>query len=279
MNSPILSDTTASRYVMGHTDRERRRLALQGSILNPITEQLLRRARLAEGMSVLDFGCGVGDISLIAARLVGPAGWVTGFDLDGQALTVARARAAEAGLDNVDFVSMNLTEVNPGTQVDAIIGRHILIHMPDPLSALRTVFAALKPGGIAVFQEFDFTVLHPIYPRSPLGERIKELFKAFFGQAAHGSIGTQLYHLVAQAGLRPVDCRAEYSICGGPDSDAYDWIAESLKTILPRAEALGLARASEWDVDMLAQRLREETVANNGGITCPVMVGCIARKP
>jgi hypothetical protein len=39
-----MSETAAARYVMGHSDRERRRLALQASILNPFTEQLLRRA-------------------------------------------------------------------------------------------------------------------------------------------------------------------------------------------------------------------------------------------
>lgn len=78
---------------MGHNDRERRRLALQGSILNPVTEQLLRRAGLASGMSVLDFGCGVGDVSMIAARLVGSGGRVTGLDLDEPALAIARERA------------------------------------------------------------------------------------------------------------------------------------------------------------------------------------------
>ena len=38
-----------AQYVMGHDDRERRRLALQASILNPLTEQLLRRAGISTG--------------------------------------------------------------------------------------------------------------------------------------------------------------------------------------------------------------------------------------
>jgi len=38
-----------AHYVMGHNDRERRRLALQASILNPFTEQLLRRAGFRPG--------------------------------------------------------------------------------------------------------------------------------------------------------------------------------------------------------------------------------------
>ena len=79
---------------MGHDDRERRRLALQASIQNPITEQLLRRAGVASGMRVLDLGCGVGEVSIIAARLVGRRGQVTAVDIDDPALMIARQKAA-----------------------------------------------------------------------------------------------------------------------------------------------------------------------------------------
>ena len=63
-------------YVMGHSDRERRRLALQAAVLNPLTDSFLRRAGISAGMRILDLGCGIGEVSLIAARLVGPHGHV-----------------------------------------------------------------------------------------------------------------------------------------------------------------------------------------------------------
>src|SRR5215510_4374556 len=65
-----MSDT----YVMGHDDRERRRLVLQASILDPITEQLFRRAGISSGMNVLDIGCGVGDVSFYS-----PPDWSGGM--------------------------------------------------------------------------------------------------------------------------------------------------------------------------------------------------------
>jgi ubiquinone/menaquinone biosynthesis C-methylase UbiE len=274
-----MTDTVSSRYVMGHTDRERRRLALQASILNPITEQLLRCAGLGAGMRVLDFGCGVGDVSMIAARLVGPGGRVTGLDLDEQALAIARGRAAAQGIGHAEFVRTDLAEFRPERLVDATVGRLILIHTPDPLAMIKAAFAALEPGAIAVFQECDFTILHPAYPRAPLRDRVMELCNAFFCKAAHGGIGTQLYHLAGEAGFEVVDCRAEYPICGGAASSYYEWVAESLRSILPRAEALGLARASELDIDTLADRLRDEALSVRSGSPAPVMIGCIARKP
>jgi 2-polyprenyl-3-methyl-5-hydroxy-6-metoxy-1,4-benzoquinol methylase len=81
-----MPEAAPSRYVMGHSDRERRRLAFQGLILNPFTEQLMRRAGVTGGMHVLDFGCGIGDLSILASRLVGRYGRVTSIDMDQAAL-------------------------------------------------------------------------------------------------------------------------------------------------------------------------------------------------
>ena len=60
--------------------------------------------RLEPGERVLDLGSGAGTDSLIAARMVGPEGSVTGMDMTTEMLEKARATAAELGADNVTFV-------------------------------------------------------------------------------------------------------------------------------------------------------------------------------
>ncbi len=273
-----MSNAASARYVMGHNDRERRRLALQGSILNPFTEQLLRRAGVAGGMRVLDVGCGVGDVSLLAARLVGYQGQVTAIDIDESALGIARERTREQGLDNLSFVHSNIDEFQPGHTYDAVIGRHILIHTPDPLGVLWNASRVLRGGGVAAFQEFDFSVIQPSYPACPLREQVFRMFRDFFCGAIHGDIGTRLFHLFLEAGFSTPDCRAEYPIDGGPESPFYEWIAESFRSILPRVEALGLAPEFDSNADTLAQRLREEAMDAGACIPAPVMVGGFARK-
>jgi hypothetical protein len=151
--------------------------------------------------------------------------------------------------------------------------------MAEPAALVASSFAALDSGGVAIFQEYDFSVVHPSYPSTPLRDRVAEIFRTFFVKATQGNVGTQLYHLAVQAGFGSVECRAEYGIGGGADSPYYEWFAESFRSILPRAEALGVMGVVDVETDNLAARLRQEAVANASCFPAPVMVGCIARKP
>jgi hypothetical protein len=63
-----------ARYILGHDRDELDRLIYQARFFGGLTEEVLRRAGLAPGMRVLDVGCGTGDVSFLAARLVGPTG-------------------------------------------------------------------------------------------------------------------------------------------------------------------------------------------------------------
>jgi len=266
-------------YVMGHDDRERRRLSLQASILNPLSDQLLRRAGLSAGLRVLDIGCGVGELSMVAARLVGRRGRVTGIDIDEGALALAAERAREQGLDHIDFAHGDIGIYRSDASYDAVIGRHILIHTPDPRVVVGMAHSLLNPGGVVVFQEYDFSVVHRPFPEAPLCERIFEIFRAFFAKAAHGNIGTRLFRLLIDAGFSSPECRVEYPMDGGADTPFYEWIAESFRSILPRAAALGLVRSDEVaGIDSLARRLEEETISHGGCVPGPAMVGCFARK-
>jgi SAM-dependent methyltransferase len=266
-------------YALGRNERERRRLALQASVLSPYTEQLFLRAGLAPGMRVLDMGCGIGDVAFIAARLVGRHGAVVGVDIDEASLAVARQRARDHDLINVTFRHADIYVYRDDASFDAAVGRHILAHVPDPLKLVKSAFGVLRSGGVVVLQEFDLSVLHIAYPAMPLYEKTFEFLHEAFRKAARDNSGRQIFHLLLEAGFGPPDCRAEYPIDGGPDSPFYEWFAESVKSVLPRAEALGLARAAELDVDTLAERLRQEAVALRSGCAAPAMVGGFARKP
>jgi cyclopropane fatty-acyl-phospholipid synthase-like methyltransferase len=124
-------------YAMGHSEGERRRLVEQAAIYAPSTRHLFADAGIRPGHRVLDAGCGVGDVSLLAASVVGPGGSVVGVDADAEALAVAEARAAQAGLGHVRFVQADLRDVSFEQPFDAVVGRFVLMYLGDPAEGVR----------------------------------------------------------------------------------------------------------------------------------------------
>ena len=135
------SDEAASAYVLGHSQRELDRLQRQAALFADLTRDILLRAGLSYGMRVLDIGCGVGDVSIVAADLVGPEGSVLGTDPATEALSLARARLDALGKPWVRFAPGTIESVEDGADFDAVIGRFILIHLADPAGALRGLIA------------------------------------------------------------------------------------------------------------------------------------------
>jgi len=83
---------------------------------------VLVRAGIVTGMRVLDVGCGVGDVSLLVASLVGPTGSVIGVDSSKESLDRARSRAFQANLKNVEFMESDITGLVLDSPVDASWG-------------------------------------------------------------------------------------------------------------------------------------------------------------
>jgi 2-polyprenyl-3-methyl-5-hydroxy-6-metoxy-1,4-benzoquinol methylase len=263
-----------SRYAMGYTERERRRLALQAALQNPVTEQLLRRAGILSGMRILDLGCGVGDVSLLAARVVGRRGAVTGIDVDEDALEVARARAREQDLPQVTFERRAIEEPGLGGPYDAVVGRHILIHTPDPLAVLKRVAQLLRPGGVVAFHEYDFSLIELAYPAAPVRD---ELARLFLRLVPSPNMGKRLYHDLLRAGFSCPQCQVEGMIDGGAGAAEYEVFAQAAVSILPRAEAAGLGFSLPRDAAELARRLERESVENMGSCPMPFTVAAHAR--
>ena len=84
-------------------------------------------ADLHEGETVLDLGSGAGADVLISARRVGPSGKAIGLDMTEEMLDLARTNAAEAGVDNVDFVKGYIEEIPlPDDSVDVVISNCVI---------------------------------------------------------------------------------------------------------------------------------------------------------
>src|SRR5215470_5524785 len=138
--------SSAQTYALGHTPEAFQRLLVQGQLFNPSTRRLLEDAGLRAGMQVLDVGCGPGDVSLLAAELVGEQGSVIGVDTNASVLQIAQARAQAVGLSQVSFLVGNIDELALTQRFDAIVGRLILMYLREPATVLRQLATHLRPG-------------------------------------------------------------------------------------------------------------------------------------
>jgi ubiquinone/menaquinone biosynthesis C-methylase UbiE len=141
----------ASQYALGSTDAEHERLMRQAARLAQSTERFFRDAGIGLGQRILDIGSGVGDVAMLAARLVGPSGEVIGIERDMRSIARARARVAEAGLRNVSFMQSDVNQISGDKPFDAAVGRLILMYLPDPVAVLRSLHKLLCPGGVFSF--------------------------------------------------------------------------------------------------------------------------------
>jgi ubiquinone/menaquinone biosynthesis C-methylase UbiE len=252
-------------------------LAFAGDDLDRLTAQFLQTAGLREGMRVLDIGCGIGDVSLLAARMVEPTGAVIGVDRCPQAITVATYRATTAGLTNVRFLTRDITDFVLAEPIDALIGRLVLLDVSDPAVVVRRLARSLKPGGIVAFQEFDLDGARS-EPVCPLFGRAVEWSRRTFARiGVDCRTGLKLGRIFQEAGLPAPRMTLNALVERGPDSPVHDQIAQLTSALLPLMERTGVAGADEVGIETLAARMREEAIALDATAVSPSFVGAWTR--
>ena len=119
-------------YVLDSIETEHLRLVRQARLLEPLTERLFQEAGIEHGMRVLDLGCGMGDVSMLAARLVGPSGRVVGVDRDAFVLANASQRAEAAGFENIRFLHSDVADLPPSQPLTPLSADSFRRFCPTP---------------------------------------------------------------------------------------------------------------------------------------------------
>ena len=105
-------------------------------------------ADLHPGETVLDLGSGAGADVLISAKRVAPGGRAIGIDMTDEMLALARANAAAAGVENVEFVKGYLEDIPlPDASVDVVISNCVINLAADKRVVLAEAARVLRPGG------------------------------------------------------------------------------------------------------------------------------------
>ena len=266
-------------YILGHSEREIARLKAQAAQVDPITRRFLREAGIGPGMRVLDVGSGAGDVSFLAAELVGASGEVIGVDLAPAAVEAARSRAAAQSLANVTFLQGNPAAMSFERPFDAAIGRYVLQFQKDPTAALRAIAAHVRPEGLLVFHEIDWAGLAS-FPPVPTFDQVCQWGIATLRR--HGTeayMGRKLHEAFVGAGLPAPTMRLEAPVGGAAANAVWlDRFKQLIATLLPEMERLGVATAAQVDIETLVERISAEANRTNSVIIGHFQLGAWARK-
>ena len=266
-----------SDYLLGFSEEEHRRLMVQAELFDRITERAFVDAGITAGMRVLDCGSGAGDVSLIAARLVGASGHVLGLDQSPDSVARATARAETQGVSNVTFEVANLAMLDRPERFDAIVGRFIVLYLPDRERTMRQIISHLTPGGVAVFCEYDMPTGRSI-PTAPLFEAtLARIIRTADGAGFPSEMGAQLPHLFARIGLTDVVAEGTSRLLPGANSVVVDWVADTVRNLAPLAAKLGIVHEAEWGLATLREDMRAEMKELDVVVELPLVVAARGR--
>jgi 2-polyprenyl-3-methyl-5-hydroxy-6-metoxy-1,4-benzoquinol methylase len=194
----------ANSYIIRGGVAGRERLRILSRVMRPTSLALLARAGLQAGMKVLEIGCGGGDLAFDIARIVGSAGRVLGTDIDQTKLDLAAREAAEHHLTNIDFQLADIAESAPPGNFDLVHTRFVLTHLAEPARALKHIRAPLRPGGIVVLEDIDFSGYF-CYPDCAALWRYVQLYtETTRRRGVDANIGRRLPSLLAEAGFENI---------------------------------------------------------------------------
>ena len=239
------SQATAD-YALGYTDAEQERLIRQAALIAPYTERLFREAGIGPGHRVLDLGSGMGDVSMLVAKLVGPSGEVVGIERDATSIERAQARVAAAGLRNVSFLNTDVNNVVTDQPFDAV-GRpfHPDVSSGSRFCAAVRCLALVRPGGVLAFHEPSWIPMLALGDRLPLWSCVlRSIHETILRSGANPEMGLALYSIFQEIGLPAPKMHLEIPL--GSDSDFLRIISDLLCSLQPLAEAAQSFSGRGW---------------------------------
>ena len=162
-------------------------------------------ADLHPGEVVLDLGSGAGADVLISARRVAPGGRAIGLDMTAEMLDLARRNAAEAGVDNVEFLHGYLEDIPlPDASVDVVISNCVINLAADKNVVLAEAARVLRPGGRLAFSD--------VIADEDMDESTKGDMAAWIGCIAGALTHTQFTDALTTAGFSDIEIRLTHRV-------------------------------------------------------------------
>ena len=191
-------------YIISGGKDGKSRLNVLADVLQHQTKALLQLHGLTKGMSLLDLGCGGGNVALMAAAIVGDNGSVTAVDFDREIIALAQEDATAAHAKNISFHAMSAYDISYTSQFDIAYSRFLLSHLDEPAAVLQKMKQSVKPGGKVIVEDVDFSG-HFCYPANAAFDQYLRYYVAAAKHSnANANIGLSLFSMFQKTGFENV---------------------------------------------------------------------------
>ena len=162
---------------------------------------------LHPGSTVLDVGCGPGNLTVDLARRVAP-GRVSGIDNSEPIVVQARDDVPD-GVDNVEFKAADVYRLPfPDDAFDIVHAHQVLQHLEDPVAALAEMRRVCRPGGIVAVRDVVYATM-TWYPADERLDRWRAIYRTVaVGNGGEPDAGRFLVAWAHRAGLPKVESGA-----------------------------------------------------------------------
>jgi len=264
-------------YYLGTHDAEIRRLGLQHRVWRPHVLDAWRRAGIAVGSTVIDAGAGPGYASLDLAEIVEEDGKVIALERSDRFVKALSIAAMARGLANIETHGVDLVEDPvPASGVDAVWIRWVFAFLSDPISVLKKLSSAIRPGGVFVIHEYmDWATMNWTPRREALTDFIDVTIKDWRDSGGEPDIAVQLLPMLSEAGLRLKETRPIIHAVR-PDNYVWRWPA----TFIPN-HSRDLAKSgvvSDAWADKVIKEFEAAEADPNTIMTTPLVMEIIAEK-
>lgn len=217
----------------------------------------INRLNLQVGQAVLDVCCGTGASALPAAEAVGKGGRVLGIDLADNLLQLARNKAEQRGLTQVEFKQGDMMSIDPAAALfDSVVCVFGIFFVPDMPAAVRVLWSRVKPGGklaITTWGEDFFEPANTAFWTS-IQREAPALHKSF-NPWDRISQPTSLAEMLSEAGIESVEIEEQRGI--HPINSPEDWwttlIGTGYRGTIDQLDAGSLARVRQANLEFIDQ--------------------------
>jgi ubiquinone/menaquinone biosynthesis C-methylase UbiE len=202
-------------YPLDTGELDRQRLEILHRLYSPITTQFLIEQGLTKGMTVLEFGCGMGDMACWFAEYVGDSGKVVAIDSSQDSLNIAREKAKHRNIQNIEFICLDVKDIaSLNMKFDFIYGKWVLVFSPEPQLMLEKLYSVLKDGGILSYETNESAHGGSFsYPELEVVTQWFDMSYRFFSSTGRETrLGAKLHSFFSSLNLKNIHLRTNQPI-------------------------------------------------------------------